>query len=184
MTKRVFDRDERGKVVQIFKSVSEAAVFFHVTRTTFMTGVAMGKKRDGYTCEVEGMGIKELNDMLEKQRMASNAWKRKKRAQDKKYLGWTDAVSGKDGLKEDLTPEEMDERIENIEKDGIVPEVVKYVKKWERVSMTRCMKRDYEKRPMVGTIGCVCCKYFRGRCHDRSEVICVFNHYQKNKRKM
>lgn len=169
--------DEHGKTVWRFGSVTEAAltigiapasVLLRIKRGTVVSGLRMVYGEDRSMTDEEK---KERVKMLNRRNYA----RKKKR------------VKGDVDEKECLTADVLELEAVSMMMSGVKVEKVRYEVKFGRVSVTPCMKRDVQDlsgRVRVGSMGCVMCKYFKGRSRETQEVLCVFNHcmYTKGKK--
>lgn len=81
------------------------------------------------------------------------------------------------GEKDDMTREQKDMIIADLSEKGCRLEVIKYELRNGVLPITPCKKRDNGNStvwPMVGSMKCVSCRYFKGRCRVTREVICSF----------
>lgn len=181
MSKRVFFLDDDGNIVREFESVTIAAEKLGITRATLNYYVVYRKKNEGCTVDVEGMTDEEKDDILQRRVETQKIYQSKKEKKSEVVGGKKrmDAKHDREGYDDEVTPKQMLKQIKKLEDEGFEVEVIRYEKRWGRVCITPCMKKILSERKLIGTIECVKCRYFRGRCQERSEVICVFNHYQK-----
>lgn len=142
---KVLDRD--GNVVLKFWSVKECGVCFGVSPRRVSAWIKEGTERKG---------LRVVHDEAVKQ-------KKKKREKE----GVDDRA-----LTERLTPEQMEDVVNEWMKKGIVLERIPYELRCGVVCITPCRKR--ERVQMVGSYGCVGCRNFCGRCKELKTVLCSF----------
>ena len=169
--------DEHGKTVWRFGSLTEAALtigiapssaLLRIKRGTEVCGLRMVYGEDRPMTEEEK---KERRNMLNRRNYARKKQRPKDDVDDKEVLT-------ADGLEMEAV---------HLLMNGVMVEKVRYEVRFGRVSVTPCMKRDVQDltgRVKVGSMGCVMCRYFKGRSRETQEVLCVFNHcmYTKGKK--
>lgn len=174
--REVLMMDGTGKTLWRFGSLTEAAytigisptsVNLRIKRESVVNGVLLVYGEDRPMTEEERI---ERRNMLARRNYA-----RKCRKKDE------------EGVSDSFTCEELERAAVGMIMSGVEVERVQYELKFGRVAVTPCRKRDVpdlSERIKVGSLGCVMCRYFKGRCRESKEVLCVFNHsmYTKGKK--
>lgn len=153
--------DLKGETVREFDSVTDAAYQLGVACYTMSKWIKSKKMlqngcflefRDGNPAEVRDVAHKVVTDRLKLKRSNRKTKPRKV---------------------EDITLEKAEQLEANSVKNNIFLERVHYELKYGRVGTTVCRKKDKGAWAMVGTYGCKCCLYFRGRVKEEGFVLCA-----------
>ena len=162
--------NERGEEVQRWASVGEAAYHLRLTTMTLGRYVKKGKELPNGCKLIHVEELKSEDQMNEVEKMP------KKRDISYKFKNKNEPISAK-MIREDMTLEEA-ERIEvKFAKANITLQRVSYELRYGRVGVTLCRKKEQNAWPMVGTYGCKCCAFFRGRVPTENFVLCAFKSY-------
>lgn len=159
--------DKDGNTVKVFGSLKLAAVEANCTGSTL--GWRIRNKFVFNGLRAEYMPI-EYTEKQEKRRQ-------KYRERVVRKMDGNNTNFEASGEKDDMTREQKDMIIADLSEKGCRLEVIKYELRNGILPITPCKKRDNGNSivwPMVGSMKCVACRYFKGRCRVTKEVICGF----------
>ena len=145
--KKVRIKDKEGNVIKIFNSVNECAKYIGLSYQN-----VYGKIR--YHTSFNGMYLEFDEEPSVERRRASNGYPTKQ------------------SIRENLKVEELDAEASYWASEGEDVELMKYEKIKGCICTTPCMKYEFGDRPTIGSVRCIQCKYFRGRCPDAQIILC------------
>ena len=161
--------DKDGNTVKVFGSLKLAAVEANCTASTLGWRIRHKSVFKGLHAEYMP---KEYSEVQEKRRRQyRECVARKKLSNDSMLKVYAE--------KDDMTREQKEKVIAELLEKGCRVEVVGYELRNGVLPITPCRKRDNGNStvwPMVGSMKCVGCRYFKGRCRETREVICGFNY--------
>jgi hypothetical protein len=161
--------DKEGNTVKEFSSLKVAAAEAGCTASTLGWRIRHKSVFKGLHAEYMP---KEYSEVQEKRRRQYRECVARKKMSD-------DSTLKVCGVRDDMTNEQKEKVIAELLKKGCSVEVVKYELRNGVLPITPCRKRDNGNStvwPMVGSMKCVGCRYFKGRCRETREVICGFNY--------
>ena len=159
--------DKNGNTVKVFDSLKLAAVEANCTDSTLGWRIRNKSVFNGLRAEYMP---REYTDKQEKRRQQYRERVARKKDGNKTKLEAS-------GEKDDLTREQKDMIIADLSEKGCRLEVIKYELRNGVLPITPCKKKDNGNStvwPMVGSMKCVSCRYFKGRCRVTREVVCSF----------
>lgn len=167
--RRVLAIDDCGKVMFRFASVTEAAASVGVHSSWLQKLIKRHEPRDGYLYVYE-----DEEDLAHLEEEA-----RKERRREQARIRYEEQRLSGNSEREDLNEFEFEVEVKLWTERGVELERVKYDTNHGVVSKTPCLKMEYEHRPLVGSMRCTMCRYFRGKNKQSHEVLCAHRYYQK-----
>ena len=180
--------DEAGNIVKQFNCISAAAKYLGIASPTMTWRLQHRTVVNGLHVEyAEEHLTKEQEERRKRQRERVLRLSEEEREQQRKE--WRDRAYKRrldqeldikripSGEMDDMTIEQTERMIEDFKAIGLSLERLKY-KLWGGVkSITPCRKkekRDFEEWPAIGSLKCLQCRYFKGRCRETQEVLCAY----------
>ena len=161
--------DKEGYTVKEFSSLKVAAAEAGCTASTLGWRIRHKSVFNGLYAEY--MSIKYSEVQEKRRRQYRECVARKKLSNDSMLKVYAE--------KDDMTRGQKEKVIADLLEKGCRVEVVGYELRNGVLPITPCRKRDNGNStvwPMVGSMKCVGCRYFKGRCRETREVICGFNY--------
>ena len=159
--------DKEGNTVKEFSSLKVAAAEAGCTASTLGWRIRHKSVFNGLYAEY--MSIKYSEVQEKRRRQYRECVARKKLSNDSMLKVYAE--------KDDMTSEQKEKVIAELSNKGCSVEGVKYELRNGILPITPCKKKDNGGSsvwPMVGSLKCVSCRYFKGRCRVTREVICGF----------
>lgn len=144
--------DVNGNVVMRFASLTDAAYYYGVSIYSLRSGIVRKMMRKGNYVVYD-------DDPITNVKTVSN--------------------SGRESLELDnLTSTQFEKEGKRLLVLGIKPEILTYELKFGRMNITPCRKKESSgiENTKIGGVGCITCRYFRGRCREERKVLCVQRH--------
>lgn len=145
--------DINGNVVMRFACLADAAYYYGVSIASIRDGIKRKSMRGGNYI------LYDDEEKLENVKTAMSV--------------------GNEGLDLDnLTPRQFKAEEKRLLGLGVKAECLDYELRLGVVNVTLCRKKESHtsEQPKIGGIGCVTCRYFRGRCREEKKVLCVHRH--------
>lgn len=173
MTKRPVSLvNENGEVIKTFLSVSDAAEGLGISRCALISRIKRGSIHNN--CRLEYYSEWKPKG-TENER---NLWRARYRRSKLQIKEPKVEVKSNDNL----TIDEVKNIEAKFKAENVTLERVPYEMKYGCVGITICRKFEFGKRPMIGTLRCACCTYYRGKCKSKNFVLCAHRSYNTSER--